>query len=95
MAADGTLISNQTERVTRFKEGILNPVRRGKDAGMESYEEHEDVPLPPGYVIEISAINRVMSESSANLVPESPIWRVSNNGSEQDESATETEPASY
>ena len=35
-----------------------------------------------------------MSESSANLVPESPTWRVTNNGSEQDESATETEPES-
>ena len=73
----------------------MNSVRRGEDAGMESHEEHEDMPLPPGYVIEISAINRVMSESSANLVPESPIWLVINNGNEQDESATETEPASY
>ena len=94
VADDGTLIPNQSERVSRFKEGVLNSVRRGEDAGMEIYEEHEDVPLPPGYVIEISAVNRVMSESSTNLVPESPMWRTINNGSEQDESATETEPES-
>ena len=53
VAADGTLIPNQTERVTRFKEGVLNSVRRGEDAAMESYEEHEDVTLPPRYVIEL------------------------------------------
>ena len=94
VSADGTLIPNQTERVTRFKEGILNSVRRGEDTGMDSYEEHEDVPLPPGYVIDISAINRVLSVSSANLVPESPIWRVTNNGNKRDESATKTEPES-
>ena len=42
---NGTLIPNQSERVARFKEGILNSVRRGEDAGMEMYEGHEDEPL--------------------------------------------------
>ena len=69
-----TLISNQTERATKFKDGILNSVRRGEDAGLEIYEDHADEPLPPGYVIEISAVNIIMTDAPANLVPESPFW---------------------
>ena len=76
---NGTLIPNQSERATRFKDRVLNSVRRGEDAGLEIYEEHADEPLPPGYVIEISAVNKIMTDAPANLVPESPLWRVCDN----------------
>ena len=71
---NGTLIPNQSERATRFKNKVLHSVRRGEDAGLEIYEEHADEPVPPGYVIEISAVNKIMTDAPANLVPESPFW---------------------
>ena len=52
---------------------------------------HADEPLPLGYVIEISAVNKIMTDAPANLVPESPLWRVLDN---TDGSVTETEAES-
>ena len=57
----------------------------------EKATRHADEPLPPGYVIEISAVNKIMTDAPTNLVRESLFWRVRDS---PDGSVTETEAES-